>query len=160
LIARQPPEAQAIIRLLLAKIDELEAKYRRTPDNSSLPPSSQHLHAKSQRAKKKAKRKRGGQRGHKKYERQLIPTEECDDVISLRICAELSCTNPKHDIRLPKGRNPYPVPIDTKGSQNNKLIKSETDSIEIMGSVLYYSAPMILPFTSAAFGIRHRDYPC
>jgi len=44
LIARQSPEAQAIIRLLLAKIEELEAKFCKTPDNSSLPPSSQHPH--------------------------------------------------------------------------------------------------------------------
>jgi hypothetical protein len=51
-IARQPPEAQAIIRLLLAKIAELEARIeqlergQKTPQNSSLPPSAQHPHAK------------------------------------------------------------------------------------------------------------------
>lgn len=31
LIARPPPEAQAIIRLLLAKIAELEARLNKTP---------------------------------------------------------------------------------------------------------------------------------
>ena len=30
------------------------------------------------------KRKRGGQPGHKKHERSLIPTEDCDDVKSLK----------------------------------------------------------------------------
>jgi hypothetical protein len=40
LIARQPAEAQAIIRLLLAKIAELEARLNRSPRNSSLPPST------------------------------------------------------------------------------------------------------------------------
>lgn len=39
LIARPPPEAQAIIRLLLAKIAELEARLGKTPENSSLPPA-------------------------------------------------------------------------------------------------------------------------
>ncbi|TWT30144.1 DUF6444 domain-containing protein [Blastopirellula retiformator] len=81
LIARQTPEAQAIIRLLLARIAEqdqriaeqdqriakLEAELkslRKTPQNSSLPPSTQHPHAKPVRQKrKKAKRKRGGQPG-------------------------------------------------------------------------------------------------
>ncbi len=46
LISRQPPEAQAIIRLLLARIAELEARINKSPQNSSLPPSSQHPHAK------------------------------------------------------------------------------------------------------------------
>ena len=46
LIARQPPEAQAIIRLLLKKLAELEARLGKSPRNSSLPPSTQHPHAK------------------------------------------------------------------------------------------------------------------
>jgi transposase len=91
-IARQPPEAQAIIRLLLAKIVELESRIEglqrqakgKTPQNSSLPPSTQHPHAKPPRKKRKSKKKRGGQPGHPKHERPLIPTKECDDVQSLK----------------------------------------------------------------------------
>ena len=66
IIARQPPEAQAIIRLLPAKITELETRIeqlergRKTPQNSSLPPSSQHPHARPQPPKRKSKKKRGG----------------------------------------------------------------------------------------------------
>ncbi|MEZ5941340.1 MAG: IS66 family transposase zinc-finger binding domain-containing protein [Planctomycetaceae bacterium] len=55
LIARQPPEAQAIIRLLLAQIAELRAELaalKKTPENSSLPPSAQHPHAKPPHASK------------------------------------------------------------------------------------------------------------
>jgi transposase len=84
LIARQSPEAQAIIRLLLAKIAELEARLNKTPQNSSLPPSTQHPHAKPPAAKSKSKKKRGGQPGHPKHERPLLPTEHCDDVQSLK----------------------------------------------------------------------------
>ena len=95
LIARQPPEAQAIIRLLLVKIaalerengelktrlEELERQAKgKTPQNSSLPPSTQHPHARPQPPRHKSKKKRGGQPGHEKHERPLIPTEECDDV--------------------------------------------------------------------------------
>jgi transposase len=91
-IARQPPEAQAIIRLLLAEIARLEARIEelerrgkgKTPQNSSLPPSSVHPHAKPASSKPKSKRKRGGQPGHKKHERPLIPTEQCDDVQRLK----------------------------------------------------------------------------
>ena len=91
-IARQTPEAQAIIRTLLAKIVKMEAEIDvlrgqmqgTTPQNSSLPPSTQHPHAKPTPRKRKSKRKRGGQPGHKRHERPLIPTEECDDVQPLK----------------------------------------------------------------------------
>ena len=91
-IARQTPEAQAIIRALLARIAALEAEVEalrrqmqgKTPQNSSVPPSSQHPHAKPERNKQKSKKKRGGQVGHPKHERPLIPTEDCDHVEPLR----------------------------------------------------------------------------
>ena len=90
IIARQSPEAQVIIRLLLAKIAELEARVaelergQKTPQNSSLPPSTQHPHARPQPPKRKSKKKRGGQPGHEKHERPLIPTDQCDDVQTLK----------------------------------------------------------------------------
>jgi len=91
LIARQPPEAQAIIRVLLAhiatqdrRIAELEARLNKTPQNSSLPPSSQHPHAKSAPPKPKSKKKRGGQPGHAKHERPLLPTDQCDEIHRLK----------------------------------------------------------------------------
>jgi transposase len=95
-IARQPPEAQAIIRLLLAhiaeqdrRIAELEAELagrRKTPRNSSLPPSSEHPHGKppGEKKEKKSKRKRGGQPGHQKHERGLIPTDQCQNVVPVK----------------------------------------------------------------------------
>ena len=73
LIARQPPEAQAIIRLLLAKIAELETRLNKTPQNSSLPPSTQHPHAKPPAKKPKSKRKRGGQPGHASTSGRCFP---------------------------------------------------------------------------------------
>ena len=87
LIARQAPEAQAIIRVLLAQIAELKAEVARlgkTPQNSSLPPSSQHPHAKPPARKLKSKNQRGGQPGHAKHERPLIPTDQCNDVVPLK----------------------------------------------------------------------------
>ena len=57
---------------------------RKTPQNSSLPPSTQHPHAKPASPKRKSKKKRGGQPGHEKHERPLIPTDQCDDVQPLK----------------------------------------------------------------------------
>ena len=72
---------EARVAVLEARIVELEAKLEqrtpKTPQNSSLPPSTQHPHAKPPRGKAKSKRKRGGQPGHRKHARALIPVEEC-----------------------------------------------------------------------------------
>lgn len=91
LILRQPPEAQAIIRLLLAQVQKLtarvatlEARLNKTPQNSSLPPSSEHPHARHAPPRSKSKKKRGGQPGHAKHERPLLPTDECDEVHQLK----------------------------------------------------------------------------
>ena len=94
LIARQSPEAQAIIRILLAKIAELEAEIaslKKTPRNSSLPPSVEHPHAKPAPQKKSSGKKQGGQPGHPKYERSLIPADQCEQVIPVKPHACRGC---------------------------------------------------------------------
>ncbi len=80
LIARQSPEAQVIIRLLLARVAEqdrriakLEARLNKTRQNSSLPPGTQHPHAKPLADRPKSNKTRGGQPGHPRHERALIP---------------------------------------------------------------------------------------
>jgi len=110
LIARQSPEAQVIIRLLLARVAELdrrvaelEARLNQTPQNSSLPPSGQHPHAKPPAAKPKSKNKPGGQPGHPRHERALIPVEDCTAVVTLK---------PQHCRRCGTtlaGRDPEPL---------------------------------------------------
>jgi transposase len=84
LIARQSPEAQAIIRALLAKIQQLQDQLNQSPRNSSVPPSTEHPHAKPPRPQSRAARQRGGQPGHPKHGRPLLPPEQCDDIIPLK----------------------------------------------------------------------------
>jgi transposase len=91
LIARQPPEAQAIIRALLAKIDELQARLNQSPRNSSRPPSTEHPHAKPRRPKAKGRRKSGGQPGHAKHSRLLLPSDQCTAVLPLKPTACRRC---------------------------------------------------------------------
>jgi len=85
LIASQSPEAQMIIRLLLAEIAQLKAQLAQNSRNSSKPPSSEHPHAKpSKQAIKKARRKAGGQPGHSKHERSLVSVDQCSEMISCK----------------------------------------------------------------------------
>ena len=78
--AEMTPAVRAFVESLLDRIRKLEARLGMNPQNSSLPPSTQHPHARPQPPKRKSKKKRGGQPGHEKHERPLIPTEQCDDV--------------------------------------------------------------------------------
>lgn len=90
-LAALPPEVRAVIQAIIdhyeRRIAELEAeiaRLKKTPRNSSLPPSSEHPHAKPPAAKPKSLRPRGGQPGHEKHERALIPTEQCQQVVPLK----------------------------------------------------------------------------
>jgi transposase len=94
--ARQTPEAQAIIRLLLARIGEQERRIaaleaelaagKKTPRTSSLPPSSAHPHAQPPRESKPQGhgKKRGGQPGHAKHTRPLIPSDPCQAIVGVK----------------------------------------------------------------------------
>jgi transposase len=95
-LASFPAEAQAIIRLLWAEVQRLTARVaelegRKTPQNSSLPPSTQHPHAKPERRGKSPRKKRGGQPGHAKHTRPLLPTAQCDEVQALKPTACRRC---------------------------------------------------------------------
>lgn len=82
--AEMTPAVKAAFLVLLDRIDELEAQLQKlTPRNSSIPPSTEHPHAKPKRKRKKPagkRRKRGGQQGHERHLRKLIPTEQCTTV--------------------------------------------------------------------------------
>jgi transposase len=107
-----PPEAEPardFIETLVARyekrIEELEKQVRSltrqiqklTPRNSSLPPSVEHPHAKPKRKKPTdKKRKQGGQKGHKRHLRELVPTEQCDTVTE---CLPEACRRCGGDLR-------------------------------------------------------------
>ena len=68
----------------LATLTREVARLKKTPQNSSLPPSTQHPHAKSAVHKLKSNKTRGGQPGHPRHERALIPAEQCIAVVTLK----------------------------------------------------------------------------
>jgi transposase len=78
----------ATVEPLTARVEELERKIAlltRDSSNSSKPPSSDGLAGKpkARPPMKSKKRKPGGQPGHKGSKRDLIPTEQANDVISV-----------------------------------------------------------------------------
>jgi transposase len=105
-----PSQVQAYIRRLEATIAQLEARVATlegrpptTPQNSSLPPSAQHPHAKPTPAKPTTGKPRGGQPGHPKHDRPLLPVERCDAVEVLRPTACRRCQRPL------TGHDPQPL---------------------------------------------------
>ena len=103
-LAGLPPEFRALLQSVIEhyerqcdelrrQVAELKAELqavRKTPQNSSLPPSTGHPHAKSGGTgesdeavadAKKKKKKRGGQKGHSKHERKRVPIEQCDEAL-------------------------------------------------------------------------------
>lgn len=78
------PAIRTFVDSLLERIRKLETRLGLNPQNSSLPPSTQHPHARPQPPKQKRKKQRGGQPGHLKHARPLIPTKDCDHVEPLK----------------------------------------------------------------------------
>jgi transposase len=89
IVASLPPAVVALIewqaeqiRLLSARVAELEARLGKNPQNSSKPPSSTHPHDKpTPRRPPRSRRGRGAQPGHAKHERALLPAEQCRAVV-------------------------------------------------------------------------------
>jgi transposase len=87
---RTPPEAQAYIRALEARVATLEGmmeavqeQLTQTSRNSSRPPSSDPPHHERPR-RPRSQRRRGGQPGHPGHTRTLIPVDAVDAVVVLK----------------------------------------------------------------------------
>src|SRR5574342_185787 len=109
-LAALPPEVIALIkwqaeqiRVLTARVAELEAKLGKNPSNSSKPPSTTHPHDKKPAAKPKSGRAPGGQPGHAKHDRPLIPSAQCQDVVP---CMPTECRRCGKPL---KGADPEPL---------------------------------------------------
>jgi transposase len=87
---RTPPEAQAYIRALEARVTTLEGmmqalqeQLNQTSRNSSRPPSSDPLHRERPR-RPRSPRRRGGQPGHPGHTRTLVSVDEVDEVVVIK----------------------------------------------------------------------------
>lgn len=109
--AEMTPAVKAFVLALLDQVDRLTKQVdtltdqvqKLTPRNSSMPPSTEHPHAKPKRKPTPGKkRKQGGQKGHKRHSRELIPAEQCSTVTP---CHPSGCRRCGGDL-LPDGAAP------------------------------------------------------
>ncbi len=162
--AEMTPPVRAFVGALLLKIAKLEAELDelrrqvkgKTPQNSSLPPSTQHPHAKPAPRKRKSKKKRGGQPGHPKHERPLLPSEDCDRLESLkpkqcRRCGEKLSGSDPEPLRHQVWELPEIKPLVTE-YQRHRLGCSacgETTCAELpIGVPQGQSGPRLMAFTA------------
>ncbi len=80
--ARYEPQIEELkqqVQLLSELVQFLtERRQKPNPQSSSIPPSSEHPHGKpSRKLSKRRIRKQGGQEGHKRHLRELVPIEQC-----------------------------------------------------------------------------------
>src|SRR5450759_2283895 len=84
LVSRQDTQIsamQAQLQALQAQVTELQTRIGQTSQNSSRPPSSDPPDAPACPERGASGRKRGGQPGHERHARKLLPANEVDEVI-------------------------------------------------------------------------------
>src|SRR5262245_38833205 len=105
--AKAPADVQAavlaLVQSLEQRIADLEARLRQDPSNSSRPPSSQPLHVKRQPPRTRSGRRRGGQPGHERHTRALVPPERLAGLVE---CRPDGCSHCGHRLH---GDDPEPV---------------------------------------------------
>lgn len=101
-----PPDSQAVVAAVFlamqqriseleAKVRDLEARLKLNSTNSSKPPSSDPIGMKRKPPAPPSKRKRGGQPGHRKACRPLVPPERVDETFD---CKPPSCRRCGHTL--------------------------------------------------------------
>jgi transposase len=85
----------ALVQALERRIAALEARLGQDSSNSSKPPSSDPVHVQRRPPRPPSGRKRGGQRGHERHTRALIPPERLTSVVE---CRPPACRGCGHDL--------------------------------------------------------------
>lgn len=77
-------ELRKTVEVLQRRVQELEARLAQSSSNSSKPPSSDPPGTPPAAQRRRSGKKRGGQPGHKKHERKLLPLEEVTHLRDVR----------------------------------------------------------------------------
>src|SRR5262249_12123700 len=102
-----PPAAQAAILALVQQyeerlqalqqhVEDLRQRLNQNSTNSSRPPSSDSPHVKRRPPKKSSGRQRGGQPGHARQQRPLVPPEQVKQAVPVKPSACRKCGQALH----------------------------------------------------------------
>ena len=101
LIARTPPEVLRLLAKLLDRVEQLEAENRDlkarlglNSSNSSKPPSTDPPNRKRKPPVPPSGRRRGGQPGHRRHDRPLVPPDHVDQLVECRPSYCAACDAP------------------------------------------------------------------
>src|SRR4051794_39645960 len=124
LLARMPPEVLRLLAALLDRVEKLEAENRDlkarlglNSSNSSKPPSTDLPNRKRKPPVPPSGRTRGGQPGHRRHGRPLVPPDQVDEVVDCRpshcdACAAPLAGNDGEPLRRQvAGIPPIPPPL-------------------------------------------------
>ena len=93
--AKTPADAQtailALVRPFEQRIAALESRLSRDSSNSSGPPSTEPLHIKRQPPRPASRKRRGGQHGHERHTREVVPPERLTSAVEIRPQARSGC---------------------------------------------------------------------
>ncbi len=102
-----PAAAQAAVLALVqgleSRIAALEARIGQDSSNSSWPPSTDPIHVKRRPPRPPSERGRGGQHGHKRHARELVPPDRLAAVVD---CKPAACRGCGHELG---GADPEPL---------------------------------------------------
>ena len=102
-----PAAAQAAVLALVQSLEKrvasLEARLGQDSSNSSKPPSSDPVHVKRRPPRPPSGKTRGGQRGHKRHTRELVPPERLTGIVE---CRPDACRGCGHGL---EGEDPEPL---------------------------------------------------
>lgn len=110
-------EAQKVIKTLWSLLREKEEKKNTNSKNSSLPPSKDQSsknksNVRRTEQRKKNSKKHGGQPGHQKHERRLLPESEVDKVIRCSPANSCDCGgNIINDTTISRRHQQYEFPV-------------------------------------------------
>lgn len=109
-----PPAARAALLAVLgemrrradaleARVRELEARLGQDSSNSSKPPSSDPIHVKRRPPRSPSGKRRGGQPGHERHAREMVPQERLNAAVE---CIPGACRRCGHQLQ---GTDPEPL---------------------------------------------------
>jgi transposase len=104
---KTPPDVQAAVLALVQSLERriaaLEARPGQDSSNSCRPPSSDALHVKRRPPRPPSGKGRGGQWGHKRHTRELVPPERLTAAVG---CRPMACRGCGHTL---EGDDPEPL---------------------------------------------------